>query len=71
MNTYQRQGLSLFSENTFPFMSPATLYQFSIEIGGMKRKRTCREHKLLSLCVWINQQIATTSLTQIYSQLKT
>ena len=52
-------------------MSPTTLNQLAIEAGGMKRKRKCHGYHLLSLCVWLNQQIATTSLTQLCSQLET
>ncbi|MCU5663081.1 hypothetical protein OCB16_28555, partial [Bacillus cereus] len=33
--------------------------------------RKCHGHHFLSLCVWLNQQIATTSLTQLCSQLET
>ncbi|PGC44394.1 IS4 family transposase, partial [Bacillus toyonensis] len=36
-----------------------------------KRKRKCHGHHFLSLCVWLNQQVATTSLTQLCSQLET
>ncbi|SCM98015.1 Uncharacterized protein BWINRASL_04587 [Bacillus mycoides] len=52
-------------------MSPTTFNQLVIEAGGMKRKRKCHRHHFLSLCVWLNQQIATTSLTQLCSQLET
>jgi hypothetical protein len=52
-------------------MSPATLNQLAIEAGGMKRKRKCHGYHFLSLCVWLNQQIATTSRTQLCSQLET
>ncbi len=52
-------------------MSPATLNQIAIAAGGGKRKRKCHGHHFLSLCVWLNQQISTTSLTQLCSQLET
>ncbi|AIW84397.1 Transposase for insertion sequence element IS231B [Bacillus mycoides] len=71
MNIHQKQELSLFAEELYRYMSPATLNQLAIEAGGMKRKRKCHGHHFLSLCVWLNQQIATTSLTQLCSQLET
>ena len=71
MNMHQKQELSLFAEELYRYMSPATLNQLAIEAGGMKRKRKCHGHHFLSLYVWLNQQIATTSLTQLCSQLET
>ncbi|WP_142337073.1 IS4 family transposase, partial [Bacillus anthracis] len=71
MNMNQKQELSLFAEELYRYMSPATLNQLAIEAGGMKRKRKCHGHYFLSLCVWLNQQVATTSLTQLCSQLET
>ncbi len=72
MNMHQKQELSLFAEELYRCMSsPATLNQLAIEAGGMKRIRKCHGHHFLSLCVWLNQQIATTSLTQLCSQLET
>lgn len=71
MNIHQKQELSLFAEELYQYMSPATLNQLAIEAGGMKRKRKCHGHHFLSLCVWLNQQVATTSLTQLCSQLET
>ena len=66
-----KQELSLFAEELYRYMSPATLNQLAIKAGGMKRKRKCHGHHFLSLCVWLNQQVATTSLTQLCSQLET
>ncbi|PFT22580.1 IS4 family transposase, partial [Bacillus cereus] len=71
MNMNQKQELPLFAEELYRYMSPATLNQLAIEAGGMKRKRKCHGHHFLSLCVWLNQQVATTSLTQLCSQLET
>lgn len=59
------------AEELYRYMSPAKLNQLAIEAGGMKRKRKCHGHHFLSLCVWLNQQVATTSLTQLCSQLET
>ncbi len=63
MNMHQKHELSLFAEELYRYVSPATLNQLAIE--AMKRKRKCYGHHFLSLCVWLNQQIATTSLTQL------
>ncbi|OLR26026.1 hypothetical protein BLD50_09200 [Bacillus cereus] len=51
MNMHQKQELSLFAEELYRYMSPATLNQFAIEAGGMKRKHKCLGHHFLStLC---------------------
>ncbi|WP_416714957.1 transposase, partial [Bacillus cereus] len=71
MNMNQKQELSLFAEGLYRYMSPATLNQLAIEAGGMKLKRKCHGHHFLSLCIWLNQQVATTSLTELCSQLET
>ncbi len=71
INIYQKQKLSLFAKELYRYMSPTTLNQLAIEAGGMERKRKCHRHHFLYLCVWLNQQIATTSLTQLCSQLET
>ncbi len=44
MNMHQKQELSLFAEELYRYMSPATLNQLAIEAGGMKRKRKCHGH---------------------------
>ncbi len=71
MNIHKKQELSLFAEELYRYMSPTTLNQLAIEAGGMKGKRKCHGHHFLSLCVWLYQQIATTSLIQLCSQLET
>ncbi|KMT48335.1 hypothetical protein TU51_20465 [Bacillus cytotoxicus] len=62
MNMHPKQELSLFAEELYRYMSPTTLNQLAIEAGGMKRKRKCHGHHFLSLCVWLNQQIANRTL---------
>lgn len=47
MNMNQKQELSLFAEELYRYMSPATLNQLAIEAGGMKRKRKCHGHHFL------------------------
>ncbi|CUB34212.1 hypothetical protein BN2127_JRS4_01935 [Bacillus cereus] len=37
MNMLQKQELSLFVEELYRYMSPATLNQLAIEAGGMNR----------------------------------
>lgn len=67
MNMNQKQELSLFAEELYRYIYPATLNQLAIEAGGMKRKRKCQRHHFLSLCAWLNQQVATAALTQLCS----
>jgi len=49
MNIHQKQELSLFAEELYRYMSPATLNQLAIEVSGMKRKRKCHGHHFLFL----------------------
>lgn len=49
MNMNQKQELSLFAEELYRYMSPATLNQLAIEAGGMKRKRKC--HFFIFVCM--------------------
>ena len=52
-------------------MSPATLNQLSYRSRRDETKTEVPRASFLSLCVWLNQQVATTSLTQLCSQLET
>lgn len=47
INMHQKQEL-------YQYMSPATLNQFTIKAGGMKRKYQCQGHHFLSLFIWFN-----------------
>jgi hypothetical protein len=70
MNNRKDCDLSLFAKELRRYMSPAVLNQIAIETGSMKRKRKCYGYHFLSLCVWLNQKIATTPLTQLCSQFE-
>ena len=51
MNMHQKQELSLFAEELYRYMSPASLNQLAIEAGSMKRKRKC-QGIIFYLCVY-------------------
>ena len=51
MNLNKKQELSLFAEELYRYMSPATLNQLAIKAGGMKRKRKC-QGIIFYLCVY-------------------
>jgi hypothetical protein len=65
MNMHQKHELSLFAEELYRYMSPwATLNQLSYRSRRDETKTEVPRASFLSLCVWLNQQVATTSLTQ-------
>ncbi|MEC3357249.1 IS4 family transposase, partial [Bacillus paranthracis] len=47
MNMHQKQELSLFSEDLYLYMSPATINKIAKEQGGMKRKLKCHGHHII------------------------
>ncbi len=51
MNMHQKQELSLFAEELYRYMSPATLNQLAIEAGGMKRNVSAMG-TIFYLCVY-------------------
>lgn len=51
-------------------MSPHALEKFAREIGFVQRKSKYRAQDLVALCVWLSENIANTSLTQLSSRLE-
>ncbi|TKH40013.1 IS4 family transposase, partial [Bacillus cereus] len=46
-------------------MSPHVLEHLAKEIGFVHRKSKYQAKELVALCVWLSQQVASTSLTQL------
>lgn len=51
-------------------MSPHVLEYLAKEKGFVQQKCKYRAKELVALCVWLSQQVASTSLTQLYSYLE-
>ena len=51
-------------------MSPRVLEHLAKEKGFVQRKSKYQEKELVALCVWLSQQVASTSLTQLCSYLE-
>ncbi len=51
-------------------MSPHTLELLAKEKGFVQRKSKYQAQELVALCVWLSQQVASTSLTQLCSCLE-
>ncbi|PGV79439.1 IS4 family transposase [Bacillus thuringiensis] len=71
MNLSILDELELFSKELQRYMSPYVLEQLAREIGFVQRKSKYRAQDLVALCVWLSQNIAHTSLTQLCSRLET
>ncbi|MDH8001266.1 IS4 family transposase [Bacillus cereus] len=71
MNLPTFDKLELFSKELQRYMSPDALEQLAREIGFVQRKSKYRAQDLVALCVWLSENIANTSLTQLCSRLET
>ncbi len=62
--------LQLFAQEIQRFLSPNTLRNLARDVGFVQRTSKYQAKDLVALCVWMNQNIATTSLTQLSSCLE-
>jgi hypothetical protein len=62
--------LKLFSEELQRYMSPHVLEQSARKIGFVKRKSKYRAQDLVALWIWLSENIANASLTQLCSRLE-
>ncbi|SCB69196.1 Uncharacterized protein BWGO95_03348 [Bacillus mycoides] len=70
MNLSIFDELELFSKELQRYMSPDALEQLARNVGFVKRKSKYRAQDLVALCIWLSQNIAHTSLTQLCSRLE-
>ncbi len=63
--------LQLFAQEIQSFLSPNTLRDLARDVGFVQRTSKYQAKDLVALCIWMSQNIATTSLTQLCSQLET
>ncbi|MED1114030.1 IS4 family transposase [Bacillus paramycoides] len=64
------EELHLFSQELQRFLSPVVLQDISRQVGFVKRSSKYQANELIALCVWLSQEIASTSLTQLCSRLE-
>lgn len=62
--------LQLYSQELQRYMLPDALEQLAKNIGFVKRKSKYRAQDLVALCVWLSQNVARSSLTQLCSRLE-
>src|SRR3954454_362293 len=70
MNSIISEELTLFAQELKRFLSPAILQKMAKEIGFVRRASKYQANELIALCVWLSQEIASTSLTQLCSRLE-
>lgn len=64
------EELMLFSQELERQLSPLTLTKLAKETGFVKRTSKYRGQDLVTLCAWLSQRVATTSLNQLCSMLE-
>ncbi len=62
--------LQLFAQEIQSFLSPNTLRDLARNVGFVQRSSKYQAKDLVALCVWVSQNVATTSLTQLSSCLE-
>ncbi|MGS5012958.1 IS4 family transposase [Bacillus cereus] len=70
MNLSISDELQLYSKELQRYMSSHALNELAREIGFVQRKSKYRAQDLVALCVWLSENIAHTSLTQLCSRLE-
>ncbi|SFI27928.1 hypothetical protein SAMN04488574_102206 [Bacillus sp. 71mf] len=57
--------LQLFAQEIQSFLSPNILQDLARDVGFVQRTSKYQAKDLVALCVWMSQNVATTSLTQV------
>ena len=70
MNLSLSEELHLFSQGLQHFLSPIVLQEIAKQVGFVQRSSKYQADELIALCVWLSQEIASTSLTQLCSRLE-
>lgn len=64
------EELHLFSQELQCILSPVVLQDIARQVGFVQRSSKYQANELIALCVWLSQEIASTSLTQLCSRLE-
>ncbi|SDD46174.1 hypothetical protein SAMN04487767_106142 [Bacillus wiedmannii] len=70
MNPIISNELNLFAQELQYFLSPVVLQDIARQVGFVQRSSKYQANELITLCVWLSQEIASTSLTQLCGQLE-
>ena len=70
MNRILSNELNLFAQELRACLSPAVLQEIAKRVGFVKRKSKYQANELIALCVWLSQEIGSTSLIQLSSRLE-
>ncbi len=70
MNPIISSELSLFAQELQRFLSPLVLQEIAKQVGFVQRSSKFQANELIALCVWLSQEVASTSLTQLCSRLE-
>ena len=64
------EKLHLFSQELQRFLSPNILKEIAKKVGFVKRSSKYQANELIALCVWLSQEVASTSLAQLCGRLE-
>jgi hypothetical protein len=70
MNPINFSELTLFAQELQRFLSPIALQEIAKQVGFVKRSSKYQADELIALCVWLSQDVASTSITQLCSRLE-
>ena len=70
MNRVLSNELNLFAQELRACLSPTVLKDIAKRVGFVKRKSKYQANELIALCVWLSQEIGSTSLIQLSSRLE-
>ena len=62
--------LTLFAQELQRFLSPKSLQEMAKKTQFVQRSSKYQANELIALCVWLSQEVASTSLTQLCSRLE-
>lgn len=70
MNPIISSELTLLAQEIQRFLSPIVLKEIAKKVGFVQQSSKYQADELIALCVWLSQEIASTSLTQLCSRLE-
>ncbi len=70
MDISLREQLQLFAQELHRHLSPEILHRLAKDVGFVRRTSKYSGPDLVSLCVWLSQEVASASLNQLCSTLE-
>ncbi len=70
MNRILSNELNLFAQELRACLSPTVLQNIAKRVDFVKRKSKYQANELIALCVWLSQEVGSTSLPQLCSRLE-